>query len=95
MNPCNKCGNNDVQVNGLEVYCSTNECSDIRYEYDCSLQSAIDAWNNANPLSEVDEVAMLESKLTECYELLEASATLSLADIRTFAKELLAKHRGN
>lgn len=48
-------------------------------------------------LPEVDEVAELESRLADCYELLDGIVKRHVAgnDIVILAADLLAKHRGN
>jgi len=60
---------------------------------ECRSTSIEKYWNEANPLT----VADLESKLAECYELLDTVAMSSYVDfeIRTMAESLLKKHRGN
>jgi len=89
MNPCSKCGNEpQLEVNSNNIaFMQCQGCKRVDY---------YTTWNTSNPLPEVDEVAELADKLAECYAFLEDIVpTMQLADIRIWAKHLLAKHRGN
>ena len=94
LNPCTKCGASatfnvsQYQARRSEGYAVCTACDNV---------SLLTEWNSTNPLPEVDEVAELESKLAECYELLDGIVNTSIAgvDIRILAADLLKKHRGN